>query len=130
MPHPGRWSGPRSRAATTSPPPRPERVCCAAQPGRGVVMVVASGFSWFHLIPSVGHDTLLAGLGITQHTHIVLAAWCVCAVVIGLAGVARWDLERAKARQGVERYFADSALSPRTIAEVYGTALLGLAKDV
>jgi F-type H+-transporting ATPase subunit a len=89
-------------------------------------MAFASGFSWFHLIPAIGHDSLLASFGIHEHTHLVVTAWSVCAFLVATAVVARMGLERAKAKTGLERYFADSGLSVRNVFEVFTGAFLDL----
>jgi F-type H+-transporting ATPase subunit a len=92
--------------------------------------MIASGFSWFHLMDAIGHDTLLAGLGIHHSTYLIVTAWSVVALLIVAAGVARIGLERARARQGLERYFPDDRLTPRTLAEVYVTGMYGMMRDV
>lgn len=90
----------------------------------------ASGFTFFHLIPAVDHDTLLAGVGIHHETWVVLTAWLVCGLVIAGGLIARLGLDRAKARPGLDAYLADPMPTPRTIAEVLGGALYGLFKDI
>ena len=70
-------------------------------------MVLAAGFSWFHLIPGVADDTLLPGVfGFegSHETHVLVAAWFSCAVVLFGAILARLGLERAKKRNGIEKY--------------------------
>ena len=49
-------------------------------------MLIASGFSWFHLIPSVSENTLLTL--IPKNTYQFVGAWFVCAVLIVAALVA------------------------------------------
>lgn len=90
----------------------------------------ASGFSIFHLIPAVDHDTLLAPLGIHHGTYLVCMAWFICFVIIGIAGVARLGLNSAMARPGLDKYLADKSLTPRTLAEVVGAALLDLFRGI
>ena len=41
--------------------------------------MIAAGFSWFHLIPAVDHDTLVPYLH--GHTYAFLSAWTACLVV-------------------------------------------------
>lgn len=89
-------------------------------------MVFGAGFSWFHLIEPIGHDTLLAGIGIHHHTTVIAHAWLGCILVILLALVARRSLDKARSRQGIERYFADERLTPRTGAEVFATGILSV----
>ena len=43
-------------------------------------MLIAGGFSWFHLIPSVSENTLLAP--IHHHTYQFVGAWFACGVLI------------------------------------------------
>lgn len=91
----------------------------------------ASGFSWAHLIvPKLGLDGVLESMGASSDTHIVFHAWLATFLVLGFAVVARMGLEKAKARAGVERYFADETLSARTIAEGLGGLWLGLMRDL
>lgn len=92
--------------------------------------MIASAFTVFHLIPAVDGDTLLAPLRIHTGTYLVFVAWTVCAGLIVLSLVARAGLEKAKARPGLDRYLADDRLTPRTLAEVMGSALLGLFTDI
>jgi F-type H+-transporting ATPase subunit a len=92
--------------------------------------MIASGFTWFHLVPGVGDDTLLAGLGIHEHTYLVITAWAVCIVLVLGALVARASLNSAMARPGLEKYFADDRLTLRTAVEVYGEGIRGLMKGV
>lgn len=91
--------------------------------------MLASGFSWFHLIPAVDHDTLFSSIGITKFNFVVLHAWLAAFVVVGLAIVARISLERAKRKQGLERYMTDTTLTPRTAAEIYAGAIMGMMGD-
>jgi len=93
-------------------------------------MAFASGFTIFQLIPGVGDDTLLAGLGIHEDTFVLFMAWFVCLLLIGMAGIARMSLDRARQRPGIQAYMANDKLDPRTIAEVYGSAFLGLVSDI
>lgn len=93
-------------------------------------MAFASGFSWFHLIPSIGHNTLFAGAGIHEHTYLLASTWMVCGLLIVAALIARMGIERAKAKQGLERYFADEGPSARNIFEIFTGAFLGLMSDM
>lgn len=90
----------------------------------------ASGFTIFHLIPAVDHNTLLAPLGIHHETFLVCMAWFICFVVIGFASIARLGLNNALARPGLDKYLGEKSLTPRTLAEVVGGALLSLFRDI
>ena len=91
----------------------------------------ASGFSWAHLIvPTLGLDGLFDSLGISTANHVVFHSWLACFVVIGFAIVARIGLTKAMSRPGLEKYFADESLSPRTVAEVVAANWLSLMKDM
>lgn len=91
----------------------------------------ASGFSWAHLIvPSVGLDGLLDSMGLSTDNHIVYHAWLACLVVIVFAVVARMGLQKAMARPGLEKYFADESLNARTVAEIVAANWLSLMKDM
>jgi F-type H+-transporting ATPase subunit a len=93
-------------------------------------MMFASGFSWFQLVPGVGDDTLLAGLGITKYTHVHLHAWLACGAVIIFAIVARLGLEAAKKRPGLEKYYAEESFSPRNLAEVFTSGMKSIMGDI
>ena len=80
--------------------------------------MIASGFSWFHLIPAVDHDRLLAPLGVHAHTYVHLHAWLGCLVLVVLAVLGRIQLERVKARDGLTRWYADDKLTVRTFFEL------------
>lgn len=92
--------------------------------------MVASGFTFFHLIPAVDHDSLLAPIGVHAHTYLVLMAWLVCALLVAFAAIARMGINGALSRPGLDKYLADESLTPRTFAEVVGSALLGLYRDI
>lgn len=89
-------------------------------------MLIASGFSLFHLIPG------LSGEGTPFHgdAWVIAMAWTVAAVVIVGALITRVSLNAALSRPGIEKYFADSRFTPRTIAEVFGEGLFGLVRDI
>jgi F-type H+-transporting ATPase subunit a len=89
--------------------------------------MIASGFSWFHLIPPVGHDTLIPGVG--HGTYLIATTWMVCFGLIAFAFIARGQIEKAAARPGIEKYYADSRLSARTIAELIAENWMSLMSD-
>lgn len=80
--------------------------------------MIASGFSWFHLIPAVDNDTLLADLGIHDHTYLYPTTWAVCFVLIAFGAVAGQQLKAAKARTDITQWYADEGLSVRNFFEI------------
>jgi F-type H+-transporting ATPase subunit a len=102
--------------------------------------MIASGFSWFRLIPAVDHDKILESLGWVEHsiaaghesanTTVHLHAWLATFILIGLAVVGRMALERAKSRRGIERYFSDERPSALSMVEVFATGIKGLMNDL
>jgi F-type H+-transporting ATPase subunit a len=89
--------------------------------------MIASGFSWFHLIPFVGHDTFLPE---GHHgTFLLMTTWCVCFGLIGFELLARSQIQAAEARQGIEKYYADPRLSMRTIAELLAEGWMSLMSE-
>lgn len=98
----------------------------------------ASGFSWFHLMPALTDDALFgaarkAALGDAYEplgTALFAHASMVAVVIILLAVLARLQLNKAIARDGLEKYFADDKLTVLSGFEVYATAWYGLAKDI
>ena len=85
-------------------------------------MPFASGFSWFHLIPAIDHDTLVP---IMEHDYVLVHTFLVCAGLIVFAVVARMALEAAKRRNGIDAYMADEGISVRNIAEVIADVVRG-----
>lgn len=92
--------------------------------------MIASGFSWFHLLPAVDHDQLLAGLGVHGHTYVYLHTWLACFVIIGFALVARRQLDAARARTDLSKWFADEKLTPRAFAEMLVTGMRYFMDDL
>lgn len=90
----------------------------------------AAGFTWFSLIPAIDRDQLLEPLGIHHHTYVYAHTWLACGVLILFALLARRGLERAKARQGIERYFADESMTIRNVAELVMNGIRGFMSDV
>lgn len=78
--------------------------------------MIASGFSWFHVVSAVDHDALIPG--ITSHTYVYLHTWLVCLVLVALAFVARRQLEAAKARADLSKWYTDDKLTVRTFFEL------------
>ncbi len=103
-----------------------------------MIPVFASGFSWFQNIPGVADDGLVSWLPAdpfgTPLAHgsasIVVHAWFAAFLVVIIAVVGRMGLERAKAREGMEKYFADDSLNARTFFELFHEATMGLLGDI
>jgi F-type H+-transporting ATPase subunit a len=103
-------------------------------------MTFASGFSWFRLIPAVDRDSALHALGVTEHslspghevanTTVYLHAWLAAAVLIAFAIVARIGLEKARSRNGLERYFTSDKITPLAFAEVFVGGIYGIMADL
>jgi F-type H+-transporting ATPase subunit a len=91
--------------------------------------MIASGFTWFHLLPIVDEDRLLAPLGLSD-SYIHVLAWFACFLVIGFALMGRRGLEAAKARQGVEKYMAGDKPSFLNIGEMLATTCRGVMSDL
>ena len=92
----------------------------------------SSGWSWIHQIPGVSDDSLLPaifGFEGTGETHVLVAAWLSCFIVLFGAVLARLGLERAR-RNGIEKYFADDRLSFRNGAEIFVSGIQGMMGDI
>lgn len=89
-------------------------------------MLIASGFSWFHLIPGIEGDH--APLGAS--TYLVASAWAAAAIVILFAVAARTGLSAAMARPGASAYEASDKLSTFTVAEFIIGAFKGMMDDM
>lgn len=89
-------------------------------------MLIASGFSWFHLIPGVEGDHAAFG----HHTYLVAAAWLASLVVVLFAVLARGGLTAAMNRAGNQKYEASGDLSFFTAAEFVISAFKGLMDDM
>lgn len=102
-------------------------------------MFASGGFSWFRLIPWIDRDELLHSTGLDQHMvegHVVpnmavyAHAWLAVLVVLGFALIARWQLDKARQRQGLEQYFPDEKVSALSFAEVFATGIVGMMSDL
>lgn len=91
-------------------------------------MLIASGFNWFYLLPGVEDGSLLGFAG--PRTYLVVVAWFSAAALIGLAFLARRGLDAALQRGGVESYYAEDSLTPRTIGEYLIGGLYDLMKGM
>ena len=92
-------------------------------------MMFASGFSWFNLIPAVDHNTLLAPLGLAEFNQTYVHAWFAVVLLVVFAVLARMGLERAKKRDGVQRFFSDERPSFLLFAELVASFLKNLMGD-
>lgn len=92
--------------------------------------MIASGFSWFHLIPAVDHDQLLAGLGVHGHTYVFLHTWLACLILLVFGGIARLQLDAARARPDLSKWYADERLSARNFAEMLVSGLRYFMDDL
>lgn len=90
--------------------------------------MIASGFSWFTLLPGVEDGTLLPFAH--DHGYTVISAWFVSAVLIVFALIARAGLNRAAARDGLAKWEPDEGLSARNVAEVLIGGLAGIMADL
>jgi F-type H+-transporting ATPase subunit a len=91
----------------------------------------AANFSWFHLIPGVLDDTLLAPLGVHDHGgHVavaVIGSWLVCFLLIALGIGARLGLESARKQGGTLQYVPATGFSLRNLFEIYVSSIRNLA---
>lgn len=94
--------------------------------------MIASGFSWFHLIPGVEDGSLLPFAQLDGHSYgyVFVSAWVVCFAVIAFAFVGGRAVKAAAAGQGVERYYAQETLGARTAAEILVGGIMGFMSDV
>lgn len=90
--------------------------------------MIASGFSWFHLVPGIEDGSLFPFAH--DHGYQFVSAWFVCFVILAGALAARGALQRATARQGLERYYADETLTVRTTAEIVVGGVIGFMNDM
>ncbi len=80
--------------------------------------MIASGFSWFHFLPGVDDDTLLAGLGIHDHTYLYPTTWFVCFLLIALGAIAGQKLKAAQASNDITQWYADEGFTIRNVFEI------------
>jgi F-type H+-transporting ATPase subunit a len=106
--------------------------------------VIASGFSWSRLIPAIDKDTWLHRFGLDEHSlngwfatphsvpesHVYVHAWLAAGALIVFALVARVALDRARARQGIEKYFTSERPTVLAIAEVFASGIRSLMGDL
>jgi F-type H+-transporting ATPase subunit a len=84
--------------------------------------MIAAGFSWFHLIPQVD-DGSLVGFD-PSHSYVYVVTGFVCTMILGFCVLGRIALERAKRRDGLERFMTGSSMS----FLVFGELLTGFVK--
>lgn len=102
--------------------------------------MLASGFSWFRLIPAIDKDTLFASLGWTEHsiapghevanTSVYLHAWLASLVLVAFAFLGRAALNKARTRGGLEQYYPTGKVDLLAIAELFATGIQGLMGDL
>jgi F-type H+-transporting ATPase subunit a len=90
--------------------------------------MIASGFSWFTLVPGVEDHSLFPFAH--DHGYAFVTAWFVCLVLVAFAAYANLQLKKATSREGLERYQADEKLSARTMAEVFVAGISGIMGDL
>lgn len=81
-------------------------------------MTFASGFSWFHVIPAIDHDTLLAPLGIHGHNYVYMHTWLVAGFLVVLALLGRMQLNAVQAKGDLSKWYSDEKLTIRSFFEV------------
>jgi len=101
--------------------------------------MIASGFSWMTLVPSLSDKALLGLVGQTElvnmldepylaansgETFMIMHAWLSCLLIVAFAIMARAGIATARKKKGIETYFAQETLTFRTAAEVYVGGLL------
>lgn len=95
-------------------------------------MFFAAGFTWWHLF-GIAHDseqlvTLPPDLAQPHgYGHSLLTSLLVVVVVVVFSVLGRLALNKARARQGVEKYFSTQSLGILTIAELLISFWRGLA---
>ena len=92
--------------------------------------MIASGFSWFHILAPVDQDSLLASLGIHGHTYVYIHAWLAAFVVILGALVARRQLNAVMARKDLSKWYADESLTARNFFELIVTGMKYFMDDL
>lgn len=102
--------------------------------------MIASGFSWFRLIPDIDKDVPIHELGIAEHSlgpqygvpeaHVYMHAWLTCVLLLAVAFVARGALDRVRRQRGIEQYFSDEKLTPLSAMEVFAGGIKGLMGDL
>ncbi|MEM6925288.1 MAG: F0F1 ATP synthase subunit A [Myxococcota bacterium] len=98
--------------------------------------MLASGFSWFRLIPAVDDNSIFEAIPGIDPEHTVvdaythLHAWLSVAVLLGLALIARNQLERVRQRSGLEKYFSDDKPTVLATVEVFAEGIKGLMSDL
>ena len=101
--------------------------------------MIAAGFSWMTLMPSLSDKSLLALVGQTEfvnllgepymaanngETFMILHAWLSCLLIVAFAFMARAGIAAARKKEGIEGFFGEETLTIRTAAEIYVSGLL------
>lgn len=90
--------------------------------------MIASGFSWFHLLPGVEDQSLFPFAH--DHGYTFVSAWIVCGVLVLFALLANVQLRNAMKRDGLAKFEADEGLTVRTVAEVFVDGISGIMGDL
>lgn len=80
--------------------------------------MIAAGFTWFHALGSIDHDTAFSFIGITHHNYVVAHALAIAVFLALVSLVVRGQLKAAQARPGLEAYYADEHLTLRNVFEL------------
>ncbi len=98
--------------------------------------MLATGFSWFRLIPAVDTNAVFEAVPGVDPEHTVvdaythLHAWLSVVVLLALAYLARTQLDKVRQRSGLERYFSDDKPSILATVEVFAEGIKGLMGDL
>jgi F-type H+-transporting ATPase subunit a len=93
-------------------------------------MIFASGFTWFTLLDGLRDDRLFAFLGVHSQTNLFVSGCLAAGLLLLLAIFARLGLNRAMAREGLERYHGEERLTSRTFFELLTLGALGMMTDL
>lgn len=93
--------------------------------------MIASGFTWFNILPPLDENVLGPVFGGDEFnvTVVFASAWLTTVLVLAFAVAGRIGLNRAMARPEHERYHAEGRLSFFTIADLFGSFIRGMMAD-
>jgi F-type H+-transporting ATPase subunit a len=91
-------------------------------------MLIASGFSWFHLVPGVEDKAFFPFAG--DYGYTVMSAMFASLLAIVFALAARAGLNRAIARDGLSKFEADEKFSAFVVAEMVISIFSNLLSDM
>lgn len=94
--------------------------------------MIASGFSWFNILPPLDQDVIGHALGgATFNVSTVMAsAWLSTFLVLCFAFLGRMQITKALARPEHERYTADNKFSFFALVDMFGSFIRGMMADV